>query len=773
MEVWRHPEMRKLGVVSVLLILCFGNLFATAKREPLNLTIIYSNSTNSALEACRCPGNPLGGLAKRAYLVKKFKAENPYTLLLDSGDMFSPYKNPVKDSVCFDAMNEMGYDCIAIGDQDFVEGFDFFSYISEKANFPFVCANLKRKGKLLGRPYFIKEIGRIKVGILGLVHKDCFIFSKKEIKEELEIEPPDSIISLLLPELESQCDILILLSHLGYEKEIEFAQKFPQFSIIVGGHTQKLLLEPKSVGSTLIVEAGRNGERLGKLDITIRGGKIIDYKNEIIPLTPELNEDEEVAKIVERYTNYEKERRKSPTKSKIKKGKPVEIMIFTAKDCEHCAEILYNFLPTLNTRYRLSIVNCSIDDPKNYRKLIELEEKFNDKDNEIPVIFIGDRVLGGEIEIKRDLERIIRSEKRRLAIDPEVVYFYEAGCRGCDRAVYMLNALKSDYPLTVKSYDIGTKEGKELLEAFGLAYDLPPEKRLIAPSIFIGKRCFVDKEIDYRRLCKNIEEVMSGKEEIDWDLIERKKQHAAESILQRFESFGIFGVLGAGLIDGVNPCAFATIVFFISYLAFLGRKGKELLGVGFLFAFAVFITYFAVGLGVYNFLKVLTEMKFLSKIIFIATGALAFVFAAMSIGDYFKAKKGKLNEMRLQLPKLLKKQIHSSIRKTTRYKTFLVGAFVAGILVSVLELACTGQVYLPTIIFVSGVPSLKAKAVSYLFLYNLMFIAPLVGVLILTYLGANTLDISKFTEKSVPKIKLLLAILFFALGISLLLIGLG
>jgi len=169
-------------------------------------------------------------------------------------------------------MNEMGYDCIAIGDQDFVEGFDFFSYISEKANFPFVCANLKRKGKLLGRPYFIKEIGRIKVGILGLVHKDCFIFSKKEIKEELEIEPPDSIISLLLPELESQCDILILLSHLGYEKEIEFAQKFPQFSIIVGGHTQKLLLEPKSVGSTLIVEAGRNGERLGKLDITIRGG---------------------------------------------------------------------------------------------------------------------------------------------------------------------------------------------------------------------------------------------------------------------------------------------------------------------------------------------------------------------------------------------------------------------------------------------------------------------------------------------------------------------
>ena len=120
--------------------------------------------------------------------------------------------------------------------------------------------------------------------------------------------------------------------------------------------------------------------------------------------------------------------------------------------------------------------------------------------------------------------------------------------------------------------------------------------------------------------------------------------------------------------------------------------------------------------------------------------------------------------MKLRLPDVVKKRIHTSIRENTWFGGYLVGAFLLGAFISLLELVCTGQVYLPTIIFISGLPALKAHAFFFLLLYNLCFIVPLVVVFLIAYFGVFNLKTHVAFIELVPLVKILTAVFFFVLG---------
>jgi cytochrome c biogenesis protein CcdA len=89
------------------------------------------------------------------------------------------------------------------------------------------------------------------------------------------------------------------------------------------------------------------------------------------------------------------------------------------------------------------------------------------------------------------------------------------------------------------------------------------------------------------------------------------------------------------------------------------------------------------------------------------------------------------------------------------------------LIVSILELACTGQVYLPTIIFVTSVPELQVRAFLYLILYNLLFVLPLVIVFILAYYGTSSRDLMRFLERNAATVKLGMVLLFASLAVWL------
>ena len=132
--------------------------------------------------------------------------------------------------------------------------------------------------------------------------------------------------------------------------------------------------------------------------------------------------------------------------------------------------------------------------------------------------------------------------------------------------------------------------------------------------------------------------------------------------------------------------------------------------------------------------------------------------------DYFKARKGKIDEMRLVLPSFLKRKINVNISRQLRLRGVVIGAIVAGGLVSLFELACTGQVYLPTIALISGSLVLRMKALTYLAVYNLMFVLPLLVILGTAHLGMSSERLTALFRRNIAASKLALAALFFAIA---------
>jgi cytochrome c biogenesis protein CcdA len=306
-----------------------------------------------------------------------------------------------------------------------------------------------------------------------------------------------------------------------------------------------------------------------------------------------------------------------------------------------------------------------------------------------------------------------------------------------------------------------------LNEALCERYGVPLESRLTAPTIFVGDDYLIGQVINAESLEELIEKYSQEESGAPWKEIQ--EQGAGASIIERFRSFTLLTVLGAGLLDGVNPCAFTTIIFFVSYLALMGRKGREVLLVGASFTAAVFLTYLLVGLGVLGFLQSLGVIKIFSRIIYLLAALLCFLLVALSLYDFYKIRQGRIGDISLKLPQALQRRVHQTIRERRNLPGFISATFVTGFFVSLLELACTGQVYLPTIIFVTGVPELRGHAVAYLILYNLMFILPLVIIFLLTFYGTASKQLTLFFRAKAGTVKLLTALLFAILGVWLIL----
>ncbi|MDD5429330.1 MAG: hypothetical protein PHE97_01260, partial [Candidatus Omnitrophica bacterium] len=238
-----------------------------------------------------------------------------------------------------------------------------------------------------------------------------------------------------------------------------------------------------------------------------------------------------------------------------------------------------------------------------------------------------------------------------------------------------------------------------------------------------------------------------------------------------FRKLSLFTIMGSGLADGINPCAFAVIVFFISFLAVYGYRRKEIVYVGSFYCLAVFLTYLLIGLGLFKFLYAASNIHFFIKGFYYFVAFFCFVMGLAALYDYFRFQKTKdSREAILQLPGFLKKRINFVIGSRLRHRegrsvvSLIFTSFIVGVLVSLLEAVCTGQVYVPTIVFILKDTSLRLKAWVYLILYNLMFILPLVFIFLLSLAGVKSIVFNRFLKKHLGIIKLIMALVFFALG---------
>lgn len=456
---------------------------------------------------------------------------------------------------------------------------------------------------------------------------------------------------------------------------------------------------------------------------------------------------------------------------------------FYSPDCGHCLDILLEDIPKLQKQYSFQFKKYDIDILANYELLEKMEENVEDIGEDLPVIFIGDSVFYGPEEAREKLGSTLRS---LVAYNQQVIkdtsttitdsiasaggeihlyYFYQTGCKECSRPEILLAALQKEYArLKIHRFDILGDSSKIIFEALAERNNVPQDERLIVPAIVIGDDYVIKEEITL----KNISALLK-KYEVGSSAIDIVNEEAAEqSILQRFSRFSIVGIVVAGLLDGVNPCAFATLIFFVSYLLFIGRRRKDIIFMALFFIVAVFIAYFAIGIGAYNVLRYLSGFEIIAKVIFLGFGGIAFVLGILSLRDYTLARRGDYNKMILQLPLGIKQRIHRDVKEKTAVGGIIFGSLLAGFIISFLEFGCTGQVYLPTITFIISKAGFTLKPLFALIVYNVMFITPLVGIAVLATLF-STQAIAKSLEAKIPSIKLFTALFFFALGILLIL----
>jgi cytochrome c biogenesis protein CcdA len=241
-----------------------------------------------------------------------------------------------------------------------------------------------------------------------------------------------------------------------------------------------------------------------------------------------------------------------------------------------------------------------------------------------------------------------------------------------------------------------------------------------------------------------------------------------EAIKTRFRNFTFVQILLAGMVDGINPCAIATMIFLISFLATQKKKRSEVLAIGLCFTATVFLTYLLMGIGAFEALTFLKEYRWVSVAVKWTAVAAALIAAAYCFRDAIVFNKTRnVKDIKNQLPKILKVQIHKIISGQLSRSGLVIGAVVAGFLVTILEAVCTGQVYLPTIVLMTRQEGLKLTGWLYLIFYNFLFVLPLLVVMVLAYFGLRWDQLAKSTQKHMPLLKVSLGVVLVGLAIFL------
>ncbi|HEX3043970.1 MAG TPA: hypothetical protein VHY08_04375 [Bacillota bacterium] len=353
----------------------------------------------------------------------------------------------------------------------------------------------------------------------------------------------------------------------------------------------------------------------------------------------------------------------------------------------------------------------------------------------------------------------------------KALFFYSQSCIDC-RFIKdeFLPGIKRKYQgrLEIKSYEIASVENFEIL--LKLEKNLKRKINKTPPLIIIGAEVMEGEESIQAEMEGAITKYLAGAPKSgdafrlgEWDSTDKENQRT----IAQFKNITPLAIIGGGLLDGINPCAFATLIFLISYLTMLGRKRKELLMAGAFFTTGVFIAYFLIGFGL---LTILGQVPFFTKLSkwfgYLLAGILG-ILSLINLYDYVLVRQGKLKEMKLQLGDYFKQKIHAVIRERSRFGTLSAG-FIMGFLVALLEFPCTGQVYFPIVLILRGAGTLRFTAFWYLAIYNFMFILPLIGVFGLAYWGITSNQIAQMMMKHMGTVKLLFALFFGILALLLL-----
>jgi len=278
--------------------------------------------------------------------------------------------------------------------------------------------------------------------------------------------------------------------------------------------------------------------------------------------------------------------------------------------------------------------------------------------------------------------------------------------------------------IQVKSFEIYFNgSNQEMYRDFVARYEVKSDG---IPAVFISEKALIGENIIRDNLEEEILYALSHESVCPETYSARE---GTPHDISPGETIGLTipAVIIAALVDSINPCAFAVLIFLLTYLVSLKERRRVLIA-GLIYISAVFVVYFLSGLGLF----VLVQQAGIAGIVAAVAAVIAIIAGIINVVDAVRDR----SIPSLSIPSSQKDRIHAYVTQAT-----LPAAFLLGALVSIVELPCTGGVYLAILGLLSSSMTLSA-GLPYLLLYNAIFVAPLLVILLVVYAGvsADTLD---------------------------------
>ena len=288
---------------AVILFICSCQTIENQSNESKTnavVAVVSVNDMHSALDL----------MPQFAAMIDSLRGVYPDLLVFSAGD--NRTGNPINDQYdpvnypMIALMNKVGFNLSTVGNHDWDGGVAALQKNIEDADFPFLCANVMvpEDVKLDVKPYEIIQVQGVKVAVLGMVEIGArgtpgahpMHFKKVSFKKYSEVLPEYQF-------LKDQSDIFILLSHLGYDDDLEIAKSYPAFDAILGGHTHTLTQVPEKHNGVMVTQAGSSLKNATLTLFMIRRGELVDVVSKTLDVQHFRKKNAEVQAMVDEFNN--------------------------------------------------------------------------------------------------------------------------------------------------------------------------------------------------------------------------------------------------------------------------------------------------------------------------------------------------------------------------------------------------------------------------------------------------------------------------------------
>jgi 5'-nucleotidase/UDP-sugar diphosphatase len=268
--------------------------------EDARIVIFHSNDVHGKID----------NFAKVAAILEREKKSGVDVFYFCAGDNFTG--NPVIDQYeppgepMLELLNRLGVDVMTPGNHEFDTGLENLKSFAARARFPMVSANIEAPPgvlPLLRTSIVLKTRGGIRIAVFGLI--------QTEPESGLPSTHPDKVRGLRFSEplqaamkmrkLRKGNQVFLALTHLGYDVDRVLAERLPQLDAIIGGHSHTRVDPAETVNGVLIAQAGGDNRFLGRVELLVRGGRVVEKKGTLIDLKQWQEEDPEIKAMITRF----------------------------------------------------------------------------------------------------------------------------------------------------------------------------------------------------------------------------------------------------------------------------------------------------------------------------------------------------------------------------------------------------------------------------------------------------------------------------------------